>query len=106
MIERYVFVKLKDEYSNAEGRKEVIERTLADLRGIAGADKIIVGAPADESALASWDISIVVVFSSADAVEPYLADPAHRTYVDDFLTPRVEVIKYWNFEVEVAEGPA
>ena len=106
MVERYVFVKLKNEHATDEGRKEVIERTLADLKGIAGLKKIIVGAPADDSAKEAWDVSIVVVFDSIDAVGPYLSDPAHRTYVDDFLMPRTEVIKYWNFDVDVAEGPA
>ena len=106
MVERYVFVKLKEEHANPEGRKEVIDRTLSDLKGIAGLKKIIVGAPADESAEKSWDVSIVVVFDSLDAVGPYLADPVHRTYVDDFLLPRTEVLKYWNFDVDVAEGPA
>ena len=36
--------------------------------------------------------------SMAD-IEPYRVHPDHRAYVDEFLKPRMEIIKAWNFEV-------
>ena len=103
MVERYVFIKLKDEYATEEGRQEVIERTFGDLRAVPGLKKLIVGNPADEAAERSWDISIVAVFDRLEDVAPYLAHPDHRRYVDEFLKPRREIIKYWNFDVRVEE---
>jgi hypothetical protein len=99
MIERYVFVRLKEEYSTEQGRADVVQRTLDDLRELPGVLGISVGTPADEHAGKGWDISIAVSFEHQDHVKPYLDHPAHRAYVDEFLKPRLKVIKYWNFDV-------
>lgn len=104
MVERYVFIKLKSEHATEAGRKEVAERTLDDLDGLPGVVKLIVGTPADQHAGDAWDLSIVVVFDRYEDVAPYLSHPDHRRYVDEYLKPRLEVIKYWNFDVEV-RGP-
>jgi len=60
---------------------------------------VTVGIPADEASERSWDVSIVVRFRSVDDVEPYREHPEHRAYVDEFLRPRMVVIKAWNFDV-------
>ena len=52
---------------------------------------------ADSHAQAAWDISFRVRFASLEDAEVYGADPAHRAFVDEFLQPRVEVRKAWNF---------
>ncbi len=71
-------------------------RALACIPSIASFE---VGAPADAHAEAAWDICLRVRFASIDDVEPYRLHPAHRAFVDEFLKPRVEVIKAWNFLV-------
>jgi hypothetical protein len=98
MIERYVFIKLKPEHATDQGRAEVRARSqaLAALPGVRG---LAVGTPADASALAAWDVSLVVRFDSLADVERYLDDPGHEAYYEGFLLPRLQVIKYWNFEV-------
>ena len=99
MIERYVFLKLKDAHSTSAGRREVIEHTREALPKIPGVRGVAVGEPADGHAVASWDVSIVVRFDKIEDVEPYRVHPDHRAYVDEFLKPRLEVIKAWNFDV-------
>ena len=42
---------------------------------------------------------MIAHFESLDAVEPYRIHPDHRSYVDDFLKPRLAVIKAWNFKL-------
>ncbi len=99
MIERYVFIKLKDEHSSREARQEVIEHSRAVLPKVPGVVAVRVGEPADGHAVAAWDVSIVVTFGAIEDVEPYRAHPDHRAYVDEFLKPRMAVIKAWNFDV-------
>ena len=99
MVERYVFIKLKDAQSTPQGRREVVEHTREALPAIPGVASVVVGEPADGAAVASWDVSIAVRFDSIEDIEPYRAHPEHRRYVDEFLKPRMEVIKGWNFEI-------
>ena len=99
MIERFVFFKLKDEYCNDAARAEFAERTRADLSALQHVLSVTVGVPADEASEQSWDISIVLQFDSIEDVQKYIIDPAHRSYVDNYATPRIEVRKAWNFRV-------
>jgi hypothetical protein len=105
MIERMVFFKLKDEYSNDAARAEFAKRTRADLSALQDVRSVTVGVPADEASERSWDISIVVRFDSVDDLQNYMVDPAHRSYVDNYATPRIEVRKAWNFRVVASERP-
>ena len=98
MVERYVFIKLRQEHASDAGRSEVAERSLA-LASIAGVTSVRVGWPADEAAMGSWDVSIVLSFENLEDIEPYRTHPDHRSFVDDFLASRMEVIKAWNFRV-------
>lgn len=100
MIERYVFVRLQKEYSTDAGRAEVVARTRTDLAALPGVLSVTVGTPADAGSGKAWDIGIVVRFAAIEDVAPYGSHPDHRTYVDDFLAPRMEVIKAWNFVVD------
>ena len=97
MIERKVFVKLKDAYANPQGRIEVRDRTLADFPNIPGVVDVAVGIPADDHALAAWDVCLVIRFDRYEDVAPYSVHPIHVAYLDDFLNPRAEVKKAWNF---------
>lgn len=98
MIERIVLVKLNDEHATPAGRAEVADRTREVLRAIDGPTSITVGLPAEEKSARSWDLSIIAHFERVDQIAPYLAHPDHRSYVDEFLAPRMSCIKAWNFE--------
>ena len=98
MIERYVFVKLKSEHATPAGQAEVRARSEA-LAAIAGVRDVVIGTPADAGAAKAWDLSLIVRFDSLADVKRYLADPAHLSYYEGFLEPRLQVIKAWNFEV-------
>lgn len=104
MIERIVMYKLKGEYCNDAARAEFAERTRAELSALQDVRSVTVGVPADEASKASWDISIIVELDSVDALRRYMTDPAHRAYVDQYASPRIEVRKAWNFSA-VAPGP-
>jgi hypothetical protein len=100
MIDRYHFLKLRPEYATPEARVEVIARCRAVLPGLPGVRSVVVGAPADPEAAQAWDVSIVVRFAALSDVGPYRADPGHRRFVDEFLAPRVEAKKAWNFATD------
>jgi len=102
MVERHHFLKLKAAYATDAGRAEVVERTLDVLPRARGVLRVTAGVPADPESAASWDVCITVRFAHLDDLAHYRADAAHRAFVDDFLTPRVEVKKAWNFAVRVA----
>jgi hypothetical protein len=97
MIERIVLYKLKDEYCNDAARAEIAKRTRTALEGLQSVRAVTVGVPADDASEASWDLSIVVRFDSMEDMQKYLADPAHRAYVDEYAGPRIEVRKAWSF---------
>ena len=97
MIERIVLVKLS-EAAVAESRA-VADHSRGVLRSLPGVLAVDVGRPADEPTAANWDLAMVLRFETLDDVEAYRIHPDHRAYVDEFLAPRMKVIKAWNFEV-------
>jgi hypothetical protein len=99
MIQRIVIFKLKEEYCNDAARAEFAERTRKDLGALPQVRSVTVGVPADEASKASWDIAITVQFESMEDLEAYIVDPQHRTYVDGYASPKIEVRKAWNFEI-------
>jgi hypothetical protein len=99
MIERIVLFKLKPEHANPQSRKEVAAHSRKVLATVPGVESVSVGVPADADAEKSWDLSVIVRFASLEAVEPYRDHPVHRQYVDEYMTPRMEVRKSWNFRV-------
>jgi hypothetical protein len=98
MIERYVFLRLKKEHTHE--RALVIQEARRVLEQIPRVTAFTVGAPADDHARDAWDVCIRVLFASIHDVEPYRVHPAHRRFVDDFLKPRIDVVKSWNFTVD------
>lgn len=99
MIERIVLFKLTGPYANPEQRHAVAEHTRNVLSTVPGVRHLSVGVPVDDAAAKSWDLSIVVRFDTLDAFHEYRVHPTHREYVDDYMKPKMEVVKAWNFEV-------
>lgn len=91
MIQRFCFVKLRDEEVATRG--ELAAVLAAELRH-AGADAAV-GLPADASA-ARWDLSIVVSTASLAAWHALAQAPA-MVAVLDRLTRRATVVKAWTF---------
>ena len=102
MIERHHYLKLKTEFAHPASRDEVVRRVLEVLPTVPGVRGVSAGPPADAEALRSWDVFITVRFDALADVDTYRADPVHRRFVDEFLSPRVEVRKAWNFEARSA----
>lgn len=92
MIDRYYFVKLRDEHATDAGRAEVIARCRAALAGV----PLTAGVPADDSA-ARWDIGIVVRVDDLAALAALLARPDIAAFFD-WLAGRSAVVKAWSFE--------
>ena len=98
MIERVVLVKLKDEFAVAEQRAAVASHSRGALAAVPGVRDVTVACAADEACAGSWDLCLTVRFASLDDVVPYVSHRLHRSYVDEFLLPKTERIKAWNFE--------
>jgi hypothetical protein len=95
MIERIVLVKLEP----GVDASEVAERSRQVLQGIPGVCDVHVGMAADAPSAEAWDISLVLRFESLEDLEPFRVHPDHRSYVDEYLKPRMRAIKAWNFEI-------
>jgi hypothetical protein len=95
MIERIVLVKLNPD----RAVDEVADHSLEVLRALPGVRDVHVGVAADDRSSEAWDLSLVLRFESLDDVETYRVHPDHRGYVEEYLKPRMQVIKAWNFEV-------
>lgn len=98
MIERHVLIKLKAEHANTTARREIAAATLAALRAIPNVRAVSVGVPADAHAESAWDLSLIVHLDSLADVQPYMEDAGHQRFTHEFLRPKVEVVKHWNFE--------
>jgi hypothetical protein len=105
MIERHVLIKLKAEHANPASRAEIAAATLKAIEAIAQVRAVSVGVPADEHATSAWDISLVVDFDSLADVQPYMDDPGHQRFTVEYLRPKVEVVKHWNFVPTRAKKP-
>ena len=92
MIQRFCFVKLRDEEATARG--ELAERLRAELAD-AGADAVV-ALPADASA-ARWDLAITITAASLEAWTALASLPAMTGILDD-VAARAEVVKAWTFE--------
>lgn len=98
MIERIHLLKLKPEHATARARREVVDRALTVLAAVPGVLHVAAGVPADPECETSWDIFIAVRFASVREIEAYRVHPEHRRFVDEFLAPRTDVKKGWNFD--------
>ena len=92
MIQRFCFVKLRDE--EVPRRAALAERLRAELSA-AGADAIV-ALPADASA-ARWDLAITITAASLEAWNALAQIPAMIGVLDD-VAARAEVVKAWTFE--------
>jgi hypothetical protein len=99
MIVRLVLVKLTDAHATKAGRQAIAAHTRQVFAKLPDVQSFVVGTPADAPSEEAWDLCIQARFENMDRVEAYKIDPAHRTYVDVFLSPRAIVKKVWNFTV-------
>jgi len=99
VIERVVLIKLQAASADHEQRGEIARHSREALLGVPGVRGVTVALAADERAAADWDLCLTVRFDTIEDIPGYVAHPLHRAYVDDYLRPRVEFIKAWNFEV-------
>jgi len=99
MIDRIVLFKLKDEYATDESRAEIATYSRDALTDVPGPIEVRVGVPADEPSTRSWDLSIVVRFADLDGMDAFVKHPAHMRYYREYMVPRMEVVKYWAFDV-------
>ena len=106
MFERFVFVKLKEEWANETGRAELIEQTRRVLPAVPGVLSVRAGVAADAHAAKGWDLCLVLRFDSLDDIESYRVHPEHQAYLEEVLGPKVEAKRVWNFETqELSDAP-
>ena len=99
MVIRTVYVKLDDAHANPAERTRLGEVSRERLAAVPGVTSVKVGQPADDGALAAWDLLLMVHFDRIEDVEPYRVHPLHLAYLDEVLNPVAVVKKAWNFEV-------
>lgn len=99
MVERVVFVKLKD----SSDRERVAAAAREALPRIPVVTHAHVGLPADDGAEV-WDLMLVIRFARYEDVPVYIDDPVHVAFVQQHLAPYAEVKKAWNFSVSRAGG--
>ena len=97
MITRNVFMKFKDDFQNESEVETICRETMRVFEDLDMVRDFKLERPADELSKKAWDLSLTVFFENNKAVKQYTLDQAHRQYVHDFLRPRLEVIKAWNF---------
>jgi len=97
MIERIVLLKLKRTYSTPQAVREIIDHSIEVLSALPGVRHVHAGEAADEPTSSDWDMSLVLHFDSVEDVEPYRVHPDHRSYVDQYLIPRIETIRAISF---------
>jgi len=97
VIDRYCFVKLKDEH--VANRAALAEALHAMLDGIDGVASVTVGLPADDSA-ARWDLSLVLRTLDLGRWREVEHDEALREVFDGWLPDHAEMFKAWTFEVD------
>ena len=79
MIKRFAYVRLRDHWSNRDGRKEVRDTARAKLSAIPGVRRVEVGVPADAESEGAWDIAITLTFdgpTTSPGVVPTLEGPS------------------------------
>ena len=99
MIKRIVMLKLGEALATREARAEVTATSLEVLRNLPGVVRVEVGAAADAQSASAWDVCLLLEFESLQDLEPFRVDPEHRTYVDDYLRPKLKALAAWNFEI-------
>jgi len=97
MVTRYVFIKLADDHSHDAGRAEAAQAIRTALDQVPQVQAHRVGVCADAHAARGWDLGLQVTLATLEDVPGYLAHPAHRAVVDDYLKPRLACLKAWNF---------
>jgi len=98
MITRNVFMKFREEYQEEQQLRTIADETNRVLDLVDSIKVFSIGLPADPTSKKAWDLSLAVMFDSLEDLELYRKDSVHREYVDQFLKPRLEVIKAWNFQ--------
>lgn len=93
MVERIMLLKLED----SNQRSEVAKFVRATLVAMSGIEDVSVGLPADVAAAKSWDVSVIMQFTSEATTTITLESEDFKAFLAQ-LDPKVQVIKAWNFE--------
>jgi hypothetical protein len=94
MVERIFLFKLDD----PDSRGEVANLTREALYDLAGVEELSVGVPADAAAAKSWDMSLILRFSSLARQTEVLECAAFKDYLERQMGGRCQVVKAWSFE--------
>ncbi len=105
MYDRFVFVKFKDEWANDKRVAEFVAESRNVLPKLPGVLRVRAGRPADAHAGKGWDACLVLGFNSLEEIETYRVHPDHVAFLENFLGPRVEAKRVWNFSSEELLAP-
>lgn len=94
MVERIMLFKLSDPAT----REDVAQVTLRALSNLADIEELSVGVPAEAASEKSWDLSVVLGVANLALLNSVLESHAYRSYLEDTMQGRYEVMKAWTFE--------
>lgn len=100
MFERFVYVKLKEQWADEAGRAMVVKEAGRVLPTIPGVLRCRAGVPADEHAAKGWDLCIALQFDSLADIESYRVHADHQKFLEEFLSPKAEAKRVWSFETQ------
>lgn len=102
MIQRTVLMRFQHEYATPAALAEIIDHSQQVLWSIPMVTTVSIGVAADDSTRQQWHLQLCMSFDDLDQVEAFRINPQHRSYVDDYLRPRLESISAWNFAVSAS----
>lgn len=94
---RHVYLRLKPEHRDGSAFEAVLRAALR-LDEQAQVEDVQLLIPADEPARAAWDLCLQLRFASLEDAQAHGSEPGYRRFVDEFLAPRVLIVKAWNLE--------
>jgi hypothetical protein len=90
-------MKFKDGYQSQDDIKLALSKIRRVLSVHSSINAFTFRIGADSASRKAWDLSLTVDFSSVEDFEHYQRDQDHSRLMDEFLVPRLAVIKAWNF---------
>ena len=90
-------MKFRDDYQSPADIKIVLTelRKVLSINSSINAFAFRVGA--DSASCKAWDLSLTLDFLNMEDFENYQRDQKYIRLMEEFLAPKLEVIKAWNF---------
>jgi hypothetical protein len=104
VLRRYIFTKLKPEYTQELKLVQLQKMAHDTLHAAYGVQAVHVGRAMDDATRAEWDLCITLELVSSVDLERCLKDAVTRAFLDRYLAERSERVSVGTFEGKLS-GP-